>query len=150
MVKLNVSWLDNYIPNNRRQVYIATGVAIACIGGVYFIYKIVSSKKRKVKILFFFNFVFFIMFIVLKNKSKKAETEVKPEEIVSKLKPGLSEALELNKLGSELFRGSKYEEAVQRYTEAINSCPISEKLELAKCYQNRAAAYQKLVRSSFF
>ena len=48
--------------------------------------------------------------------------------------------------GNKYFRGGRYELAIKCYTEAIDLCPKSNKSDLSTFYQNRAAAYEQMVR----
>uniref|UniRef100_A0A493THD0 Uncharacterized protein n=1 Tax=Anas platyrhynchos platyrhynchos TaxID=8840 RepID=A0A493THD0_ANAPP len=48
--------------------------------------------------------------------------------------------------GNKFFKAGKYEHAIQCYTEAISLCPPEKNLDLSTFYQNRAAAYEQLVR----
>ena len=47
--------------------------------------------------------------------------------------------------GNKYFKGHKYKQAIDCYTEAIGICPPENKKDLATFYQNRAAAYEHLV-----
>ena len=47
--------------------------------------------------------------------------------------------------GNKYFKGTKYEEAIKCYTQAIELCPEKHKQELSTFYQNRAAAQDQLV-----
>ena len=47
--------------------------------------------------------------------------------------------------GNKYFKGHKYKQAIDCYTEAISICPPENKKDLATFYQNRAAAYEHLV-----
>ena len=51
--------------------------------------------------------------------------------------------------GDKYFRGGRYEQAIKFYTEAIDICPKSKETDLSIFYQNRAAAYEKMVSSNF-
>lgn len=53
---------------------------------------------------------------------------------------------EVKDRGNEYFKQCSYREASEAFTEAINLCPPEYKNHLAVCYQNRAAAYDRLVR----
>ena len=48
--------------------------------------------------------------------------------------------------GNKYFRGGRYELAIKCYSEAIDLCPKSNKSDLSTFYQNRAAAYEQMVR----
>lgn len=47
--------------------------------------------------------------------------------------------------GNKYFKGGKFDQAIQCYTEAIDLCPDENKTDLATYYQNRAAAYAQQV-----
>lgn len=47
--------------------------------------------------------------------------------------------------GNKYFKGGRYDQAIQCYTRAINICPPGNNQDLSTFYQNRAAAYEKLV-----
>ncbi|KAG8450369.1 hypothetical protein GDO86_002861 [Hymenochirus boettgeri] len=46
--------------------------------------------------------------------------------------------------GNKYFKATKYEQAIQCYTEAISLCPEDKRNDLSTFYQNRAAAYEQL------
>ena len=48
--------------------------------------------------------------------------------------------------GNKYFKGGKFEQAIQCYTEALNICPTQHASDIATFYQNRAAAHEQLVR----
>ncbi|TKS74848.1 Mitochondrial import receptor subunit TOM70 [Collichthys lucidus] len=48
--------------------------------------------------------------------------------------------------GNKYFKAGKYENAIQCYTEAIGLCPTEQKTDLSTFYQNRAAAYEQLMK----
>lgn len=48
--------------------------------------------------------------------------------------------------GNAAFKAGNYAEAIKCYTEAIEKCPAEETLLKSTFYQNRAAAYERLVR----
>lgn len=50
--------------------------------------------------------------------------------------------------GNGLFKKGKYDEAINCYNRAIETCPEEFKIELATFYQNRAAAYENLKKWS--
>lgn len=47
--------------------------------------------------------------------------------------------------GNVFFKSGNYEEAIKYYTEAIDVCPDQEILQKSTFFQNRAAAYERLV-----
>uniref|UniRef100_A0A8C2WC96 Translocase of outer mitochondrial membrane 70 homolog A (S. cerevisiae) n=1 Tax=Cyclopterus lumpus TaxID=8103 RepID=A0A8C2WC96_CYCLU len=48
--------------------------------------------------------------------------------------------------GNKYFKAGKYENAIQCYTEAIALCPAEQKTDLSTFYQNRAAAFEQLMK----
>lgn len=56
----------------------------------------------------------------------------------------LGQAIEFKNQGNERFRSGKYNEAIELYDKAIQSCPNTDITELSTFYQNRAAAYENL------
>lgn len=51
--------------------------------------------------------------------------------------------------GNKYFKASRFDKAIECYTEAIEVCPTEKSQELATYYQNRAAAHEQLVRFFF-
>ncbi|KAM3725832.1 Prenylcysteine oxidase [Dirofilaria immitis] len=58
--------------------------------------------------------------------------------------PGVESSKKVKDKGNEYFKQYSYKKAVEAFTEAINLCPPEYKNHLAVCYQNRAAAYDRL------
>ena len=56
----------------------------------------------------------------------------------------LEKALEIKLQGNDCFKKSEFEAAINLYTEAIKTCPLSKKTDLSIMYQNRAAALERL------
>lgn len=56
------------------------------------------------------------------------------------------ESRRLKDLGNERFKDGRYEAAIECYSDALTSCLLSEPLDRAVIYSNRAAAYTKLVK----
>lgn len=56
------------------------------------------------------------------------------------------EALSLKNKGNDHFRNASYNEAIQAYTQALNTCPLKCSAERAVLYANRAAAKVNLER----
>ena len=96
------------------------------------------------------------------NEKKKTETQSnypletkktnqsKTEENSNVAKNPLNEAIKKKNVGNEYFHKADYEMALNLYTEAINLCPLNDKVELPKFYQNRAATYENLVRKRLY
>ena len=55
-------------------------------------------------------------------------------------------ALAAKNKGNKYFKGGRYELAIKCYTQAIEVCPQGKNEDLSTFYQNRAAAYEQLVR----
>lgn len=54
----------------------------------------------------------------------------------------------LKNLGNDAFKRGKFDEAIERYSEAIEACPKNFVVDLGTFYQNRAAAYEQLQKWS--
>lgn len=72
------------------------------------------------------------------------------EPVKEPLKPKtpFEEAQHYKTLGNNSFKNGKYDEAINYYNKAIETCPEEFKTELATYYQNRAAAYENLKKWS--
>lgn len=79
-------------------------------------------------------------FVNEKPSGKESSTPKKNQ----KPKTELEKAVDKKNQGNEFFQSGRFEEAVKCYSEAIDLCPKSDKDELPKFYQNRAAAYENL------
>ncbi|KAA0183678.1 Tetratricopeptide repeat protein 1 [Fasciolopsis buskii] len=53
-------------------------------------------------------------------------------------------AQEIKEKGNELFKGADYSEALQRYTEALDLCPLKFATDRSVMFSNRAACHIKL------
>lgn len=69
--------------------------------------------------------------------SKKAE-KVEPKQTE------LEKAIQYKNEGNTRFKGGKYNEAIELYDKAIETCPRTHAHDLSTFYQNRAAAYEQL------
>jgi len=81
-----------------------------------------------------------------KNEDKTLlnnKIEQKPKKDIEKMSP-LEKSVEIKNLGNEFFQNGNFADAVKCYTEAIKNCPLTDKQELPKFYQNRAAAFENL------
>lgn len=56
----------------------------------------------------------------------------------------MEKAVEIKNLGNEFFQNGNFADAIKCYTEAIKLCPQTDKQELPKFFQNRAAAFENL------
>ncbi|XP_061165512.1 mitochondrial import receptor subunit TOM70-like [Saccostrea echinata] len=87
------------------------------------------------------------------SKSKTQSTKAKaanpasqgsvPDKPEKELTPSEQAQAEKNK-GNKYFKGGKYDQAINCYTNAIKICPPGDKEALSTFYHNRAAAYEKL------
>ncbi len=80
------------------------------------------------------------------QSENKKINQSKAEESSHVAKNPLSEAIKKKNVGNEYFHKADYEMALKLYTEAINLCPLDDRVELPKFYQNRAATYENLVQ----
>lgn len=60
----------------------------------------------------------------------------------------LQQAQRFKNEGNAFFKKGKYDEAINMYNKAIETCPEDNKTDLATFYQNRAAAYEQLKKWS--
>ncbi|KAL3982697.1 TPR repeat family protein [Acanthocheilonema viteae] len=82
-----------------------------------------------------------------KNTINGSKNGVRPTASVAPypvLFPGMQSSKEVKDKGNEYFKQCSYRKATEAFTEAINLCPPEYKSHLAVCYQNRAAAYDRL------
>lgn len=66
------------------------------------------------------------------------------KEKVVKQKSPLDQAIEFKNEGNLRFKSGKYNEAIEFYDKAIQTCPATHPTDLSTFYQNRAAAYEQL------
>lgn len=57
----------------------------------------------------------------------------------------MEKAQKFKEMGNKYFNDGKYDEAILQYSKAIETCLKGNPSELSIFYQNRAAAYTKLV-----
>lgn len=57
----------------------------------------------------------------------------------------MNQVEDYKKLGNTEFTKGNYDSAITYYTQALSMCPESEKGLMSVVFQNRAAAYSKLV-----
>ena len=69
------------------------------------------------------------------------------EDGVDEIADPLARAVALKNKGNKYFKGGRYSQAVKCYSESIDNCPRENKSDLSTFYQNRAAAYEQMVRS---
>lgn len=73
------------------------------------------------------------------KSSAQKPSKKKPEDMTP-----LEKAVEIKNLGNEFFQNGNFSDAVKCYSQAIELCPASDKQELPKFFQNRAAAFENL------
>uniref|UniRef100_A0A914XRZ1 Uncharacterized protein n=1 Tax=Plectus sambesii TaxID=2011161 RepID=A0A914XRZ1_9BILA len=125
---------------------VAAGVAaVAAIGGIgYLVYTRSSSSKRHSKNSD--NARVAVVPPINSNSTSNGPNNTTKRPLPKKEQTPKEAAHSLKNDGNELFKKGLFQEAVEMYTKAIEVCPSTEKEELATYYQNRAAAYDKLVR----
>lgn len=70
------------------------------------------------------------------------------EKKVAKPKSPLDQAIEFKNDGNVRFKNGKFNEAIEFYDKAIQTCPDTHPTDLSTFYQNRAAAYEQLKKWS--
>ncbi|MCP9265798.1 hypothetical protein DINM_021187 [Dirofilaria immitis] len=88
-----------------------------------------------------------IWWYIRKQTRHRFKSGVRPTASVAPcpmLFPGVESSKKVKDKGNEYFKQYSYKKAVEAFTEAINLCPPEYKNHLAVCYQNRAAAYDRL------
>ncbi|XP_078490268.1 mitochondrial import receptor subunit TOM70-like isoform X2 [Ciona intestinalis] len=79
------------------------------------------------------------------NRSSQLSVNVSSEDAsVSKPKSKFQEAQDLKNEGNRLFKQGKYEDAIEKYSEAIAVCPDKHNTEKSTYHQNKAAAMEKM------
>lgn len=67
---------------------------------------------------------------------------------VNKVESKLEQAIKFKNDGNAKFKAGKFNEAIEFYDKAIETCPKSNPIDLSTFYQNRAAAYEQLKKWS--
>ncbi|KAJ3657389.1 hypothetical protein Zmor_009196 [Zophobas morio] len=83
----------------------------------------------------------------LKDTSDTISIDESVKEPAKELSP-LERAQQYKTEGNDMFKRGKFDEAINCYNKAIETCPTEFKTELATYYQNRAAAYENLKKWS--
>lgn len=85
-----------------------------------------------------------------KNKSISLDGDDKlpKEKAEPKQQTELEKAVAFKNDGNARFKSGKYNEAIECYNKAIETCPKSNPHDLSTFYQNRAAAYEHLKKWS--
>lgn len=99
-----------------------------------------------------------VLFYLMYSKKSNEKLDKKSTTIIDDKKPieakidekkiadmgPLEKAVGIKNLGNEFFQNGNFSDAVKCYTEAIKLCPPTDKQELPKFFQNRAAAFENL------
>jgi len=83
----------------------------------------------------------------IKDKLRETEIILKRNSRNNRNNPDgtpMSEAMNLKMDGNEMFRNSKYEQAIELYTRAISKVSKDDPSSVAAIYSNRAACHQQL------
>ncbi|VDI31838.1 mitochondrial import receptor subunit TOM70 [Mytilus galloprovincialis] len=124
---------------SKWQIGLAVGVPAVVVGG-YLLYKRRKNKKSDKE--------------QSSNGAKKKSSTGEDKSVKDKLESQNDLEKELSPLekaqadknkGNKFFKGGRYDQAINCYTDAIKVCPPEEKQDLATFYHNRAAAYEKLM-----
>lgn len=85
-----------------------------------------------------------------KNKSISLDGDDKlpKEKAEPKKQTELEKAVAFKNEGNARFKSGKFNEAIEFYNQAIETCPKSNPHDLSTFYQNRAAAYEQLKKWS--
>lgn len=81
---------------------------------------------------------------VASNTTTSTTTSKKANTVESKLE----QAIKFKNDGNAKFKSGKFNEAIEYYDKAIETCPKSNPIDLSTFYQNRAAAYEQLSKWS--
>lgn len=79
-----------------------------------------------------------------KDKSISLDGDDKLVDKPAKPETELDRAMRFKNDGNARFKSGKYNEAIEFYNKAIETCPKSNPMDLSTFYQNRAAAYEQL------
>ncbi|CAD6234246.1 GSCOCG00007682001-RA-CDS [Cotesia congregata] len=125
------SIISGWLP--KWQLALAVGAPVA-LGLGYIYYKNTSQEKSKNS-----------------GKSNGVGTEKQISidgdtlaKSIQKPETPIAKAQRFKTLGNQAFGAGKYDEAISYYNKAIETCPDDQHAELAKNYQNRAAAHDAL------
>lgn len=70
------------------------------------------------------------------------------EDVVDTVASKLEQAIKFKNDGNTKFKSGKFNEAIEFYDQAIDTCPKTNPTDLSTFYQNRAAAYEQLQKWS--
>lgn len=79
-----------------------------------------------------------------KSISIDGDDKLPKDKVEAKKKTPLEEAIAFKNDGNVRFKNGKYNEAIECYNKAIETCPTTHPYDLSTFYQNRAAAYEQL------
>lgn len=83
-----------------------------------------------------------------KSISLDGDDKLPKEKAEPKKQTELEKAIAFKNEGNTRFKGGKFNEAIDYYNKAIETCPKSNSMDLSTFYQNRAAAYEQLKKWS--
>lgn len=83
-----------------------------------------------------------------KSISLDGDNNLPKEKTEPKQLSELEKAIASKNEGNTRFKSGKFNEAIEHYNNAIETCPKSNPLDLSTFYQNRAAAYEQLKKWS--
>lgn len=83
-----------------------------------------------------------------KDKSISLDGDDKLNEKTETTVTELEKSIKYKNDGNTRFKSGKFNEAIEYYDKAIETCPKNNVLELSTFYQNRAAAYEQLKKWS--
>lgn len=80
--------------------------------------------------------------------SALAATTTAKKTTANTIESKLEQAIKFKNDGNAKFKSGKFNEAINLYDKAIETCPKSNPIDLSTFYQNRAAAYEQLKKWS--
>ena len=102
------------------------------------------TQHKKIKEKWGLRILFFCLYTTFYPTGVTMENA--DEDGVDEIADPLARAVALKNKGNKYFKGGRYSQAVKCYSEAIDNCPKENKSDLSTFYQNRAAAYEQMVR----
>lgn len=79
-----------------------------------------------------------------KSISLDGDDKLPKEKAEPKKQTEIEKAIAFKNEGNTRFKGGKFNEAIEYYDKAIETCPKTSTTDLSTFYQNRAAAYEQL------
>lgn len=83
-----------------------------------------------------------------KSISLDGDDKLPKEKVEPKKQTELEKAVAFKNDGNVRFKSGKFNEAIECYNKAIETCPKEQTMDLSTFYQNRAAAYEQLKKWS--